>query len=266
LKSTLTSITRSHFDAYAAQWSDRLRLHCYLARYETVAELIPDSVRTVIDLGCGTGNYSQLFRDKVKYVGLDNSTKMIEIARSQFPQREFQVSGVEKTDFQDGSFDASLAVGVFEYLDNPDVLSRELRRITRSGGRIICTFPNKDEKLKIRGSLFFRVLYRIKRAIKHDRPVQSRGVPSGYTKAPEIIHRAFDRAMVLKLFPTADPLHTTIRYANFRILYYWCGLSSMKKLDELISNFISKKQLDKYFRQYASVLIVGLDNSFRANL
>jgi SAM-dependent methyltransferase len=57
----------------------------------------------------------------------------------------------EKLPFEDGSFDRVIAIDVHEHVDNPDNITLELRRVTRSGGQVIITVPNGDEtKLAVR--------------------------------------------------------------------------------------------------------------------
>jgi len=50
-----------------------------------------------------------------------------------------------------------------------------------------------------------------------------------------------------------------VRYANFRILYYWFGLDSLSSLDQIISRCILDKNWDSIFSSYASVIVVAFD-------
>ena len=260
MNSNLSEITQNHFDAYATEWSDRLKLHCYLARYQAVEDLLPAKLNSIIDLGCGTGDYSQLFGDDINYVGVDNSTKMIEVANAEFRQKTFIVSDVHTTGFPDKAFDASLAIGVFEYLEDPRPLSLEMRRVTRSAGTMICSFPNKNEKLKQKGSLLHRFLRALKVRFTPRNKSKIVGVPDGYRKSSAIRHRTFDPAMILELFEEVDASQVTFTYANFRVIYYWCGLDSIRTLDEKLSAYISKHNLGRHFSPYASVIVAAIKN------
>ena len=51
----------------------------------------------------------------------------------------------ERMDYPDGYFDRVITIDVHEHLDDPDPFSREVGRITRPGGQVICTVPNGDE-------------------------------------------------------------------------------------------------------------------------
>jgi SAM-dependent methyltransferase len=57
----------------------------------------------------------------------------------------------EKLPFEDNYFDRAIAIDVHEHVDNPDNITREIRRVTRPGGQVIITVPNGDEtKLAVR--------------------------------------------------------------------------------------------------------------------
>jgi SAM-dependent methyltransferase len=57
----------------------------------------------------------------------------------------------EKLPFEDDSFDRVIAIDVHEHVDDPDIITRELHRVTRPGGQVIITVPNGDEsKLAVR--------------------------------------------------------------------------------------------------------------------
>ena len=48
--------------------------------------------------------------------------------------------------FGDHSFDVIMTIDVHEHLDDPEALNRELFRLAGSGGRVIVTTPNGDDK------------------------------------------------------------------------------------------------------------------------
>jgi len=48
--------------------------------------------------------------------------------------------------YGDKSFDVVMTIDVHEHLEDPEILNRDLYRMVRSGGRVIVTTPNGDEK------------------------------------------------------------------------------------------------------------------------
>ena len=57
----------------------------------------------------------------------------------------------ETLPFESDSFDRVIAIDVHEHVEDPTVITRELRRVTRPDGQLIITVPNGDEsKLAVR--------------------------------------------------------------------------------------------------------------------
>lgn len=105
--------------------------------------------KTVLDIGCGPGHYSLEYakRGARKVVGVDFSTRMLELARRL--TEAHKVGDV--CQFIDGDFlqldlprrfDIVLAMGVFDYIEEPVAF---LRRMTaHSAGLVVASFPGKN--------------------------------------------------------------------------------------------------------------------------
>ena len=220
---SIKEITKKHFDAYSTQWSQRLTLHCYLYRLSTVASFVPPTCQSIIDFGCGTGDYSRIFGHDKYYLGIDNSVGMIEQAKSLYPSRSFKVSDIDSNGLADDSFDVALAIGVFEYLEDPTRFVEEIIRVVSSGGRLICSFPHMDEKLRLGGSLFARVVCKLKNTLKFGNEQIRAGEPTfsptNYNKDPRIVHRAYNEESASQLF---DKFHVSIvgiKFSNLPFLH-----------------------------------------------
>jgi len=62
-----------------------------------------------------------------------------------------EFSADEKISFEDGLFDHVIAIDVHEHVEDPNVITQEIRRVTKPNGQIIITVPNGDEdKLAVR--------------------------------------------------------------------------------------------------------------------
>jgi SAM-dependent methyltransferase len=61
----------------------------------------------------------------------------------------YGIADVEFLPFCDCTFDTVLCVGVLQYLGAPDAALKELARVTRSGGQVIITFPNRRSPLNV---------------------------------------------------------------------------------------------------------------------
>lgn len=109
----------------------------------------------VLDFGCGNGRLFELFRDikGVRYVGVDQSEKLIGLARAKYPAGEFL--GVEdfRLPFADSSFDAVFAIAVLHHIPSrckKEELLVEFRRVLKPSGILIVTTWNLRQK-KYRG-------------------------------------------------------------------------------------------------------------------
>jgi 2-polyprenyl-6-hydroxyphenyl methylase/3-demethylubiquinone-9 3-methyltransferase len=97
--------------------------------------LAPLAGRRVLDLGCGKGRFAaRLWGEGAEVVGLDISAAMLAAA----PERGLgRVRGsARRLPFADRSFDAVVAVEVFEHLAALDDVLREVRRVLRPGGTL----------------------------------------------------------------------------------------------------------------------------------
>src|SRR5262245_16600141 len=96
-------------------------------RFDLVLQrLEPLQGKTVLDVGCGSGRYGLAYaqRGASRVVGVDFAPAMIELAK----QHAARLGVAERCDFrvgafpeavQDGPFDASTAMGFFDYVAEP---------------------------------------------------------------------------------------------------------------------------------------------------
>lgn len=120
--------------------------------------LVPND--KVLDLGCGNGRFYQSFKNKnVDYLGIDVSSKLIEIAKNNHPEAKFTISSIEL--INDGSFDKIYSIAVLHHIPSHDLRLKFLKEIKRSlkkDGNLILTVWNLKEKMKKRSILdWFRL-------------------------------------------------------------------------------------------------------------
>ena len=100
--------------------------------------------KTVIDWGCGTGEYALAAKEAKKIYCIDISTAMLLSAKEKlkhFNQVEFIHGSGFKDEIVGGAGELILTIGVWEYVD-PIKLFEEIKRLTRKGSRVIVVFPN----------------------------------------------------------------------------------------------------------------------------
>ena len=98
---------------------------------------------TVLDCGCGTGRFSQLFSERGAVVtGIDASPKMLELAAQRAPKASFQVADVTNLPFEN-QFDIVICSQVLTHLHEYEGPLRSMRRALKPGGVVIVDFRNR---------------------------------------------------------------------------------------------------------------------------
>lgn len=110
----------------------------------------------IIDLCCGSGDISKIIKKinpKTKVIGIDFSSKMLEIAKNKVPDVEFIEADILNLPFKDCEFDIAIISFGLRNVENIDLALNEIYRILKFKG----IFLNLDF---IKGAKIFN-LYKI---------------------------------------------------------------------------------------------------------
>lgn len=134
--------SRKYFDKIATQYGEG-----YISEpvrcYSLMAERISDTVASVIDIGCGTGEMLRMLQKKLNrcevWGGMDLAENMIEIARNEISKKpiDYKVGDVEHIPFDDNSFQLALCMHSFHHYPNPQDSLREMYRVLENDGTLI---------------------------------------------------------------------------------------------------------------------------------
>src|SRR3954468_21387859 len=96
----------------------------------------------VLEVGVGTGINAGLYPSDCAVTGIDLSSSMLEKARERVERkgiRNMRLLEMDAADirFADGTFDIVYAPYLISVVPDPVAVAREMRRVCRSGGRII---------------------------------------------------------------------------------------------------------------------------------
>ncbi|HSE69887.1 MAG TPA: demethylmenaquinone methyltransferase [Nocardioidaceae bacterium] len=113
-------------------------------RHAVLSAVDPRPGERVLDLAAGTGTSSQPFADRgAQVVPCDFSIGMLRVGKRARPHLPFTAGDGTRLPFADDTFDAvTISFGLRNIVD-PDAGLRELRRVTRPGGRlVVCEFSH----------------------------------------------------------------------------------------------------------------------------
>jgi ubiquinone/menaquinone biosynthesis C-methylase UbiE len=125
----------------------------------------------VLDLGCGSGQYSQIFKDKnAFYFGVDFSEKLIEIAKNQYLNTtinnkiQFIFANAFSLPFEDNFFDLVFSIATLHHIPSQKLRKefiKEIKRVLKKDGILIITvwnLFNKKNYFKILKANFLKLL------------------------------------------------------------------------------------------------------------
>jgi ubiquinone/menaquinone biosynthesis C-methylase UbiE/DNA-binding transcriptional ArsR family regulator len=136
---------QNYFRRHAAEWDRIRRLHVADAAVETAirAALADKPIRSLLDLGTGTGRMLELFgADIERGLGLDLSLDMLALARARLDRAGLKHCSVRHGDIYDlalarDSFDVVIIHQVLHFLDDSARAIAEAARVLRPGGRLL---------------------------------------------------------------------------------------------------------------------------------
>jgi SAM-dependent methyltransferase len=94
---------------------------------------------TLLHAGCGWDkhNISRPYREECHVIGIDIDPRVESMFHS-----EFHLASLDSLPFPDEYFDAIVSEYVFEHLDNPNTIFREMARVLKPNGTIYILTPN----------------------------------------------------------------------------------------------------------------------------
>jgi SAM-dependent methyltransferase len=101
---------------------------------------------TVLDIGCSTGHFIELIKDKTKKIyGSELNKKEIEFCRKNL---KLDVSDEPlKKRFSKGTFDYITMIYVLEHIANAEDFLRDIKQLLKPNGKIVILVPNLSDPL-----------------------------------------------------------------------------------------------------------------------
>jgi len=97
----------------------------------------------ILDLGCGEGTrLNYICRNPENCVGIDISSKAIQLAGKNYPNFSFLNANLEKLPQKNEAFDLVYSAFVLEHLEKPEKVIKEAIRVLKKGGHLVMVAPN----------------------------------------------------------------------------------------------------------------------------
>jgi ubiquinone/menaquinone biosynthesis C-methylase UbiE/DNA-binding transcriptional ArsR family regulator len=145
VRAARAAAAQTYFRRHAAEWDRIRKLHVADAAVEEAirAALADKPIRSLLDLGTGTGRMLELFAGDIERgLGLDLSLDMLALARARLDRAGLKHCSVRHGDIYDlalprDSFDVVIVHQVLHFLDDSGHAIREAARVLRPGGRLL---------------------------------------------------------------------------------------------------------------------------------
>ena len=131
---------------YNSDYLDKSADPTFPAKLESYNLLNLKQSENILDIGCGTGfdviRMAKVKAGEGKVFGLDIDPKFIAIAneakeKSGLKNIEFLVGSAEELPFKDNELDAVRLERVFQHLNSPELVWKEIKRVLRPGGTLV---------------------------------------------------------------------------------------------------------------------------------
>lgn len=131
----------SFFDRIAEQWDSWEDLSSLRQKLASgLDEFAVRSNEIVVDIGCGTGNLTQVLLDRLssegRVIAVDISPRMIALAQQKVSdlRAAWYLANAESLPIPDASCDRIICYSVWPHFDRREKIVEEFRRVLRSGG------------------------------------------------------------------------------------------------------------------------------------
>ena len=112
------------------------------------------SGQCVLDIGAGTGLYTNAIGSAARYVALDTDARRLEVLTRRYPAAETVVADARQLPFADNTFDSALCIFVAHHLDD-DGFVEMLGEVRRVSNALILLDPLLTDRMQ--GRLLWRI-------------------------------------------------------------------------------------------------------------
>ena len=105
---------------------------------QLLRHLKPTQSGNYLDIGCGTGNYTNEFQKRgYQFIGIDPSKQMLEIAKLRNNKIDWKLGSVENIELPSNSVDGIIGSLTIHHWTNLNLGFSELHKVSKPNGRIV---------------------------------------------------------------------------------------------------------------------------------
>ncbi len=136
---------------YKQFWTGMQRRNLDELEHAMVRDLLPNSGRRIIDVGCGYGRLTDCYIDRFQQVIMvDGSISLLRQALEMTKGQAIYIAcDVTHLPFRTASFDAILMIRVFHHIEDSLACLTELHRLLCDEGRFVFSYCNKQNALRV---------------------------------------------------------------------------------------------------------------------
>lgn len=136
------------YENFASSWEENMNMDETNKRIKVVFDQLLEGVelkgKRFLEVGHGLGYFSKEAAARgAKVTGIDLGKNLAKISQKRVPKGKFLVASADNLPFKDETFDIVLCTEVMEHMDDPVKALDEIYRVTKEGGKVIITTPNK---------------------------------------------------------------------------------------------------------------------------
>ncbi|MFC1676213.1 malonyl-ACP O-methyltransferase BioC [Planctomycetota bacterium] len=212
---TDTDTIKKNFSRFAEYYDSYAQIQ-NLSANKLIRQLTAQRYNSILDIGCGTGNYTSLLQNKFPFASItamDISTRMIEVARQKLQKGniDFVIADAETALLED-SFELITSNACFQWLGCLDTTLAKYKDLLTSNGAILFSMFGPSTYCELRQVLEY---------FDHSSAQISSAAFVGKDNLKEILEKQFGKVSITeqiykKTYPSLWELLNTIKYTGTR--------------------------------------------------
>ncbi|HZJ41134.1 MAG TPA: class I SAM-dependent methyltransferase [Candidatus Saccharimonadales bacterium] len=141
----LRMLSKQSYDKIAAEFDATRKKYLWPEMIKLAAGIKAGA--RILDAGCGNGRLLEAFTDKqIKYLGIDNSQILLNLARANYPERDFQEIDLSMLNFAETQaltgqqFDFIFCIAVLQHIPSTTIriqVLKNFKKLLAPGGQLI---------------------------------------------------------------------------------------------------------------------------------